>query len=59
MTETCGGETSGNNTYFVNPEYPDAGRAVRSCVLTVHKTAPEVTQIRLDLTEFRVRVAES
>ena len=59
VTETCGAETSANNTYFVNPEYPAEGRAVRSCLLTVHKTAPDVTQIRLDLAEFQVRLLGS
>ncbi|XP_043217158.1 uncharacterized protein LOC122379216 [Amphibalanus amphitrite] len=54
QSETCGGETSVNNTYFVNPEHPVAGVAVRSCILTVHKAAPDVTQIRLDLTEFQM-----
>lgn len=54
VTRSCWEEARFNNTYFVHPEYPANGRAVRSCVLTVHKVSPDVTQIRLDLQQFQV-----
>ncbi|XP_037081346.1 uncharacterized protein LOC119102083 [Pollicipes pollicipes] len=51
-TLSCGGTTSQNGTFFVNPQYPATGTAARTCVFTVQKASTDVTQLRLDLLEF-------
>ena len=46
VTQTCGGSTNNNCTYFQNNGYPSTYDSVGSCQLTVNKCASGVCQLR-------------
>jgi len=52
FTQTCGGSTNNNCTYFQNNGYPSTYDSVGSCQLTVNKCASGVCQLRLDFDNF-------
>ncbi|KAF7281515.1 hypothetical protein GWI33_004595 [Rhynchophorus ferrugineus] len=54
FTASCNGRIVNNLTYFVNPDYPDLTRGMSSCSLSIKKTNPEISQIRLDFIHFNL-----
>ncbi|KAJ9595502.1 hypothetical protein L9F63_013324, partial [Diploptera punctata] len=51
---TCGAITKQNCSYFVNPGFPAPVTDVLACILTLQKSDPAVSQIRLDFFDFEI-----
>lgn len=45
-TKTCQGVVYANNTYFVNPGYPNSLTSPGQCYVTVNRLAPTICQVR-------------
>lgn len=42
---TCGNSTYSNNTYFVNPNFPNSYAGGSSCSITIKKCNPDICQV--------------
>ncbi|KAK3876936.1 hypothetical protein Pcinc_018310 [Petrolisthes cinctipes] len=51
---TCGGSTSYNNTYFVNPGYSGTDTGTGACTISVNRVNSNICQLRLDFINFEV-----
>lgn len=51
---TCGQSVRENCTYFVNTNFPQPLDGTGSCQLTIHKSSPNICQIRLDFDQFNI-----
>ncbi|CAH1102583.1 unnamed protein product [Psylliodes chrysocephalus] len=49
---TCGGSSSYNNTYFLNPGYPNTVTTSSLCSFTIVPSSSAICQIRLDFLSF-------
>lgn len=46
---TCGNTTYSNNTYFVNPNFPNSYAGGSSCTITIKKCNPDICQVSTKL----------
>ncbi|KAK4320530.1 hypothetical protein Pmani_008594 [Petrolisthes manimaculis] len=51
---TCGGSTTYNNTYFVNPGYSGTDTGTGACTISVNRVNSNICQLRLDFINFEV-----
>ena len=52
--QSCTRTTNVNNTYFVNPGYPDTTSSLGVCEMTVKRRTKDICQIRLDFIDFEL-----
>jgi len=52
--KTCQGTIYGNNTYFVNQDYPSSYTSAGQCAVTIHRLTPNICQLRLDFETFSI-----
>jgi hypothetical protein len=52
VTKTCGGQTTYNNTYFVNAGYPQVFGGGSRCNIQVTRMGTDVCQLRIDFLDF-------
>lgn len=48
VQQGCGGTSSYNNTYFVNPNFPSTYSGSRTCTYTVQRCNSDICQLRID-----------
>ncbi|KAK7602453.1 hypothetical protein V9T40_008042 [Parthenolecanium corni] len=54
FTAGCGSEINNNITYFTNPNFPGLLNDIGECSVVIKKTAPDISQIRLDFLHFNL-----
>lgn len=52
VTQTCGSQTSYNNTYFVNSMYPQTFAGGSRCNMQITRSGSDVCQLRVDFLDF-------
>ncbi|GLV43813.1 uncharacterized protein CBL_11607 [Carabus blaptoides fortunei] len=48
VQRTCGATSSANNTYFINPGFPNSYAGGTRCTMTVQRCNSDICQLRLD-----------
>lgn len=59
VQRTCGGSSSYNNTYFVNPAFPSTMTAGNVCAFTIQQCNPSICQVSTYYIEIYIKVIKS